>query len=79
MSARRSDVGCLRHNGGAGRRYRLPHGSFFMGLADPKMMARLADVGGIAIGGSPADFGKYIADETEKWAKVIRAGNIKAE
>ena len=34
MSARRSDVGCLRHNGGAGRRYRLPHGSFFMGLAD---------------------------------------------
>ena len=49
------------------------------GLADPKMMARLADVGGIAIGGSPADFGKLIADETEKWAKVIRAANIKAE
>ena len=42
-------------------------------------MARLADVGGIAIGGSPADFGKYIADETEKWAKVVKAGNIKAE
>ena len=49
------------------------------GLADPKLMARLADVGGIAIGGSPADFGKVIADETEKWGKVIRAGNIKAE
>jgi len=49
------------------------------GLADPKMMARLADVGGIAIGGSPADFGKLIADETEKWAKVVHAANIKAE
>jgi tripartite-type tricarboxylate transporter receptor subunit TctC len=49
------------------------------GLADPKMMARLADVGGIAIGGSPAEFGRLIADETEKWAKVVRAANIKAE
>jgi tripartite-type tricarboxylate transporter receptor subunit TctC len=49
------------------------------GLADPKMMARLADVGGIAIGGSPAEFGHLIADETEKWAKVVRAANIKAE
>ena len=43
------------------------------------MMARLADVGGIAIGGSPAEFGRLIADETEKWAKVVRAANIKAE
>jgi tripartite-type tricarboxylate transporter receptor subunit TctC len=49
------------------------------GLADPRMMARLADVGGIAIAGSPADFGTYIADETEKWAKVVRTANIKAE
>jgi tripartite-type tricarboxylate transporter receptor subunit TctC len=49
------------------------------GLADPKLMVRLADVGGISIAGSPADFGKYIADETEKWAKVVRAANIKAE
>ena len=39
-------------------------------LADPKMMARFTDLGGIAIGGSPADFGNLIADETEKWAKV---------
>ena len=49
------------------------------GLADPKLMVRLADVGGISIAGSPGDFGKYIADETEKWAKVVRAANIKAE
>ena len=49
------------------------------GLADPKMMARFAELGGIAIAGSPADFGKLIADETEKWAKVVHAANIKAE
>ena len=49
------------------------------GLADPKLRARLADLGGTVIGGSPADFGKLIADETEKWGKVIRAANIKPE
>ena len=49
------------------------------GLADPKMKARLADLGGTVLPGSPADFGKLIAEETEKWAKVIRAANIKAE
>ena len=49
------------------------------GLADPKMKERFTDLGGIAIGGSPADFGTLIADETEKWAKVIRAANIKAD
>ena len=49
------------------------------GLADPKIKARLADLGGTALAGSPADFGKLIADETEKWGKVIRAANIKAE
>jgi tripartite-type tricarboxylate transporter receptor subunit TctC len=48
-------------------------------LADPKMKARLADLGGVVLPGSPADFGKFIADETEKWAKVIRATNIKPE
>ena len=48
-------------------------------LADPKLMARLADLGGTVLAGSPADFGKLIADETEKWGKVIRAANIKAE
>jgi tripartite-type tricarboxylate transporter receptor subunit TctC len=49
------------------------------GLADPKMKARLVDVGGTPLSVSPADFGKLIADETEKWAKVIRAANIKPE
>jgi tripartite-type tricarboxylate transporter receptor subunit TctC len=48
-------------------------------LADPKMKARLADLGGTVLAGSPADFGKLIADETEKWGKVIRAANIKAQ
>ena len=48
-------------------------------LADPQMKARLVDLGGTVLAGSPADFGKFIADETEKWGKVIRALNIKAE
>jgi tripartite-type tricarboxylate transporter receptor subunit TctC len=48
-------------------------------LADVRMKARLADLGGTVIAGSPADFGRLIAEETEKWAKVIRAANIKAE
>jgi len=48
-------------------------------LADPKMKARLAELGGIPIAGSPGDFGKLIAAETEKWAKVIRTANIKPE
>ncbi len=47
--------------------------------ADPKVKARLADLGGTVLSGSPADFGKLIADETEKWAKVIKAANIKPE
>jgi tripartite-type tricarboxylate transporter receptor subunit TctC len=47
------------------------------GLADPKMKARLADLGGTVLPGSPAEFAKLIADETEKWGKVIRAANIK--
>ena len=48
-------------------------------LADPKLKARLADVGGDVLALSPADFGKLIAEETEKWGKVIRAANIKPE
>jgi tripartite-type tricarboxylate transporter receptor subunit TctC len=48
-------------------------------LADPKIKARFAELGGTPLPGSPADFGKLIADETEKWGKVIRAANIKAE
>ena len=48
-------------------------------LVDPKLEARLADLGGTVMMGSPADFGKLIAEETEKWGKVVRAANIKAE
>jgi len=48
-------------------------------LADPRMKARFADLGVSVLPGSPADFGKLLADETEKWAKVVRAANIKAE
>jgi tripartite-type tricarboxylate transporter receptor subunit TctC len=48
-------------------------------LDDPKMKARLADFGDTVLPGSPADFAKLIADETEKWGKVIRALNIKVD
>jgi tripartite-type tricarboxylate transporter receptor subunit TctC len=48
-------------------------------LADPRMKARLADLGGTALVGSPAEFGKFVVEETEKWARVIRAANIKPE
>jgi tripartite-type tricarboxylate transporter receptor subunit TctC len=49
------------------------------GLADPKINARIADLGGTRLVLSPAAFGKLITDEVEKWGKVIRAANIKAE
>jgi tripartite-type tricarboxylate transporter receptor subunit TctC len=48
------------------------------GLADPKLKARLADFGGTVFALSPVEFGKFIAEETEKWGKVIREVNIKA-
>jgi tripartite-type tricarboxylate transporter receptor subunit TctC len=48
-------------------------------LDDPNLKTRLVDLGGTLLAGSPADFGKLIADDTEKWGKVIRAANIKAE
>ena len=48
-------------------------------LADPKFKARLADLGAAPFPGSPAQFGTFIADETEKWGKVVRAANIKAD
>jgi tripartite-type tricarboxylate transporter receptor subunit TctC len=49
------------------------------GLADSTLKARLAEMGARATPGSPADAGKLIAEEIEKWAKVVRAGNLKAE
>jgi tripartite-type tricarboxylate transporter receptor subunit TctC len=48
-------------------------------LADPNMKKRLTDLGGAVFAGSPADFGKFIADETEKWGKVIKSAGIKPE
>jgi tripartite-type tricarboxylate transporter receptor subunit TctC len=48
-------------------------------LDDAKVKTRLVELGGTILPGSPADFGKLIAAETEKWGKVIRAANIKAE
>ncbi|HEY6258263.1 MAG TPA: tripartite tricarboxylate transporter substrate binding protein [Xanthobacteraceae bacterium] len=48
-------------------------------LADPKMKMRFADIGGEPLTGAPADFGRLIAAETEKWAKVVRAANLKPE
>ena len=49
------------------------------GLADPKLKTQLVDLGGIILGGSSADFRTLITEETEKWGKVIRSANIKAE
>jgi tripartite-type tricarboxylate transporter receptor subunit TctC len=49
------------------------------GLSDPKLRTRLAEGGGTVLAGSPADFGKFIGDETEKWAKVIKFAGIRPE
>src|SRR6266446_2970655 len=49
------------------------------GVADPKMKARLADLGGIALTASPSDFGKLIVEETEKWGKVVKFAGVKAD
>ena len=49
------------------------------GLSDPKLNARLADLGGTVLAGSPADFGKLIAEETEKWGKVVKFSGAKPE
>ncbi len=49
------------------------------GLADAKLKAQLADQGGIVMAGTPAAFGKLIADETEKWAKVMKFAGIKPQ
>ena len=49
------------------------------GLADASIKARIIDLGGTVLPGSPAEFGEYIADETAKWGKVIRFADIKPE
>jgi tripartite-type tricarboxylate transporter receptor subunit TctC len=49
------------------------------GLADPKIKARLAELGGMLIPGTPAEFGKLVSDETDKWAKVIKTGGVALE
>jgi hypothetical protein len=68
-----------RTEGHAGRDRREAQQGDQRRLADSKIKARLADLGGDVVALSPANFGKLIADETEKWAKVIRAANIKPE
>ena len=49
------------------------------GLADPKLMARLADLGGVPLAGPPAEFGRLMAEETEKWGKVVKYSGAKAD
>jgi tripartite-type tricarboxylate transporter receptor subunit TctC len=49
------------------------------GLSDSKIKARLADLGNVGFALSPAAFGKLVAEETEKWAKVVRAANLRPE
>ena len=49
------------------------------GLADAKLKARLADLGGVPLSLTPADFGKLVANETEKWGKVVKFASIRPE
>ena len=55
------------------------NGEINAGLADSKIKARLADLGGTPLAGSPTDFGKLITEHTDRWAKVIRTANIKPD
>jgi len=55
------------------------NGEINAGLADARLKARLADLGGMALAGSAADFGAFIAEETEKWAKVVKFSGARAE
>jgi tripartite-type tricarboxylate transporter receptor subunit TctC len=55
------------------------NGAINAGLADPRSKSRFTDLGAETFAGSPADFGKFIVDYTQKWAPIIRAAGIKAE
>ena len=55
------------------------NGQINAGLADPTLTARLAALGGTVFAGSPAEFGEFIATETEKWAKVVKFAGLKPE
>ena len=55
------------------------NGEINAALADPKIKSRVADMGGTVLAGSPADFGKFIADETEKWGKVVKFSGAKPD
>ena len=57
----------------------LDDGHVAAGLANPKLRAQLADLGGTALPGSAADFGKLIVEETEKWAKVVKFSGAKPD
>jgi tripartite-type tricarboxylate transporter receptor subunit TctC len=54
------------------------NGEINAALAEPELRNRLADLGGAAMTGSANEFGKFISEETEKWAKVVKFANIKA-
>jgi tripartite-type tricarboxylate transporter receptor subunit TctC len=75
---------CLTHGAGEPRKTPVEivdnlNKEINAGLADSKLKVRLADLGSSVFIGSPSAFGKHIAEETEKWAKVIRAARIKVE
>jgi tripartite-type tricarboxylate transporter receptor subunit TctC len=61
----------------AGRSRRKLNKEVNVSIADPKLQARLANLGGTALGGSPADFAKLISDEVKKWSRVVLAADMK--
>jgi tripartite-type tricarboxylate transporter receptor subunit TctC len=60
-----------------GRSHRKLNKEVNVSIADPKLQARLANLGGTALGGSPADFAKLISDEVKKWSRVVLAADMK--
>jgi tripartite-type tricarboxylate transporter receptor subunit TctC len=68
-----------RKNGGPAAIIHKLHEAIDAALADPKLMTQFAGIGSVPKSMTPADFGKFIAEDTEQWAKVIRGANIKPE